>query len=747
MITIKDIAKLAGVSQGTVSNALNGRGNVSTEKMRVILKVAKEHGYVINAQAKNLRKKAFSSKTIAVILPNVYEKKYSTLISAVNSRLEESGYTASLFVTDDSAYIESTLIDSVLSLRAEGAVSVTSFASAKPYYDPLISNGMEVAFALRDPGFDADFLTFDLEQVGYDICSDLLTGQPKSVCVLGMLDSDRFDAGCRRALQAHSRNIPFSSVHCSPANAVKVCVSLLNREDAPDTFICSSDEYADALDQALYYCGSTRPIRVYALSYNMLPPCEASPIRYCLNYRLLGTRLADMVIGRIEAKQWQSLAVPTETVRLRPDGFIRKGISAHIAKPASLRVLLMRGRSASALMDLTNRFTHESNIRVDYTLASPDEMQRYCLSPESISSFDVVRASVSALPIMDHRLFVPFSREDHRRITDGMIPKLLKTHSYVDGIPLAIPFDIGSQIMVYRKDLFSDPIIQRSYYEKCGDSLRVPEDFEEYSRISRFFSRGENESSPVEYGSTLGLGTDSEVFLNYILRYRDFCRRNSVSLSSNPVFDFNTSKDVFESIRELGDCCRIENAGTYFGHAHDHFVLGNTALEIVAFNYAADIAETSSNVFHSRIGYSRIPNSTPAIGGGSLLIPKASSDYTAALSFVDWACGPVFAESFTYLGSISPHLKAYQSPNVLALYPWYQLFPEIIAQMSDRSIWDEYNVQKLEGLIASAIRSVIQGKMSAYDAASFVSSRYHGCRHTNGGTGEVFMGAFTDQRR
>ena len=34
MATIKDIAKKAGVAQGTVSNVLNGKGNVSSDKIR-----------------------------------------------------------------------------------------------------------------------------------------------------------------------------------------------------------------------------------------------------------------------------------------------------------------------------------------------------------------------------------------------------------------------------------------------------------------------------------------------------------------------------------------------------------------------------------------------------------------------------------------------------------------------------------------------------------------------------------------
>ena len=48
MATLKDIAALAGVSQGTVSNVLNGRGNVSSEKIRLVESAAAKLGYAVN---------------------------------------------------------------------------------------------------------------------------------------------------------------------------------------------------------------------------------------------------------------------------------------------------------------------------------------------------------------------------------------------------------------------------------------------------------------------------------------------------------------------------------------------------------------------------------------------------------------------------------------------------------------------------------------------------------------------------
>ena len=73
MATIKDIAKIAGVAQGTVSNVLNGRGNVSSDKIRRVLDACEQLGYIPNEQAKQLRQTR--SRLIGVLLPNLRDKR------------------------------------------------------------------------------------------------------------------------------------------------------------------------------------------------------------------------------------------------------------------------------------------------------------------------------------------------------------------------------------------------------------------------------------------------------------------------------------------------------------------------------------------------------------------------------------------------------------------------------------------------------------------------------------------------
>ena len=55
MPTIKDIAREAGVSHGTVSNVINGRGNVSVEKIRLVWQAAEKLGRSQSAVANKLR--------------------------------------------------------------------------------------------------------------------------------------------------------------------------------------------------------------------------------------------------------------------------------------------------------------------------------------------------------------------------------------------------------------------------------------------------------------------------------------------------------------------------------------------------------------------------------------------------------------------------------------------------------------------------------------------------------------------
>ena len=123
MATIIDVARMAGVSQGTASNVLNGKGNVSSEKIKAVEEAAKKLGYTINERAKMLRKG--SGNIICVIVPSMERRHYRDFYYCLKSYAEKRGYTAELLITNDNRQTEYSMIQWAKSVMAMGVASIT----------------------------------------------------------------------------------------------------------------------------------------------------------------------------------------------------------------------------------------------------------------------------------------------------------------------------------------------------------------------------------------------------------------------------------------------------------------------------------------------------------------------------------------------------------------------------------------------------------------------------------------------
>ncbi|SFS39856.1 LacI family DNA-binding transcriptional regulator [Paenibacillus sp. 453mf] len=90
MVSIKDIAKKAGVSISTVSYALNGSNKVTDETSSKILAIAKELNYVPNAAARNLKKQ--ETKIVGVFLTDFRGDVYGDLLHGMKGISNLQGY-------------------------------------------------------------------------------------------------------------------------------------------------------------------------------------------------------------------------------------------------------------------------------------------------------------------------------------------------------------------------------------------------------------------------------------------------------------------------------------------------------------------------------------------------------------------------------------------------------------------------------------------------------------------------------
>lgn len=104
MITIREIAKIAGVSHATVSMVINSRKGPSEEVRKKILEIVRETGYVPNIGARNLVMK--KNDTVGIFLLNFPENRedrmfyyYGELLQEIMIEMKEKGYNL-MFYTD-----------------------------------------------------------------------------------------------------------------------------------------------------------------------------------------------------------------------------------------------------------------------------------------------------------------------------------------------------------------------------------------------------------------------------------------------------------------------------------------------------------------------------------------------------------------------------------------------------------------------------------------------------------------------
>src|ERR1044071_9820412 len=93
-VTIKDIAKEAGVSHSTVSRALHGSSLISEETTRHIRETARELGYLPSAAARSL--KTNRSQALGVIVSNIDDPYFSEILQGIEEVAQGNHY--SLFI-------------------------------------------------------------------------------------------------------------------------------------------------------------------------------------------------------------------------------------------------------------------------------------------------------------------------------------------------------------------------------------------------------------------------------------------------------------------------------------------------------------------------------------------------------------------------------------------------------------------------------------------------------------------------
>lgn len=674
MVTIKDIAKLAGVAQGTVSNVLNDKGNVSSEKINRVLDAARALGYVQNEKAALLRK-GYSNSFI-VIMPDSRTRQYEDFYLSFKNYAAEYGYKSTrLLINENSLESEKEALSQIRALQAKGIACISGVAgtaSEEMIYnsDNPLEQLPPFLFVDRKPNFNTNFIGFDYWTAGKQMALEALKHSMTHVCLLTgnpefSSETDFYNGFMSTLNQTHCQ---VTHIHTDFFRRYQNIMQIFNGP-MPDAFFISNYGFAENVkDLCFTFAPNGQIPKIYTVSPVFTLP-EGDFVKYEMNYRLLGKLAAEWLIqNESNTHSQKPLSQTVESNGFR-DWYSNIRISN---ERKTLNVITLDSPEALIMKNFSKLYTQKSNVDVNICIFSYDEIYEAYNSLSASRHFDVLRLDVTWLSWFAEKLLLPLTDIDPEigaqlsSFINGVVPYYTTVHGQI----YALPATPSMQILYYRKDLFESPIYKRMYLEQFKTELAPPKTFQEFNQIAAFFTRSINPLSPVEYGTSMTLGSTGVAGSEYLSRlfsYQDNLYDSNHEIHMDSPENLQALKDVIEVKKYTSpDYC------SWWTNTARRFADGEFAMAPLYSNYAGELLSHSSKIV-GKIGYAMMPGSNPVIGGGSLGISKYSAHPEDALSFIKWICSEPISSGSTLLGSTSPCKKTYDNYEIIHNFPWLKL--------------------------------------------------------------------------
>lgn len=240
MVTMKDVAKAAGVSTYTVSATLSGSAPVSAELRARVGQAVKALGYERNSVASGLRQG--TSTLIGLIVSDVTNPFFTELVDRIETEARQQGYSVLLGISGHDVAREAELLRLMRSHQAAGTILGPAGARADYAHAELGSGRMKiVAIDNAAPSLGVDLVALDNRKAAALAATHLLDLGHRRIAMVGGLPGQHVArerlAGFRTALR--ERGVPFDPALFEAGNFrledAYVAARKLMRATAPPT--------------------------------------------------------------------------------------------------------------------------------------------------------------------------------------------------------------------------------------------------------------------------------------------------------------------------------------------------------------------------------------------------------------------------------------------------------------------------------------------------------------------------------
>lgn len=271
MVTIKDVAKEAGVAISTVSNVINNVGNVSEETKKRVLAVVEKMNYVPNFNARSL--KANKKNTVGLFLSSIQGDYYRVLTQAIHLQCKLAGFMLNIYVSNENTSEE--IYGMIVSSGVEGAIIMNESLESE-HIKRIERVGMPMVFLERECRSEKISSVIIDNYMGTEFAIEYLIGLGCRRIgyihgVESMDDSERFRA-YRDVMAKHGLVVEEELLLQGYFEEIlayeEVRKFLRQGGNIPDAFFCANDEMAGGCMRALAQSGIRVPEQVSVAGFD-----------------------------------------------------------------------------------------------------------------------------------------------------------------------------------------------------------------------------------------------------------------------------------------------------------------------------------------------------------------------------------------------------------------------------------------------------------------------------------------------
>ncbi|MBX3611263.1 MAG: LacI family DNA-binding transcriptional regulator [Hydrogenophaga sp.] len=312
-ITVRDVARMAGVAPITVSRVVNTPEQVSVDVRERVLEVVRKTGYVPNRMAGGLA--SSRSRLIAAVVPSTVMSVFMPTIEALNDALFGAGYQLMLGQSDYSAEREEALLEAIVGRRPDG-IFLTGILRPSQGRTRLLASGIPVVETWDLTPTPIDMLVgFSHADIGREVARFLMGKGRRRLALIRASDERaerRAQAFIDTVKRAHGGEVTDINVGVSRSlrSGRDALARLLDQRADVDAIFCSSDLLALGVATEARVRGIAVPDDVALIGFgdvpfaaDMAPALSTVRINGADMGRLAARHLIDRAEGREVAQR------------------------------------------------------------------------------------------------------------------------------------------------------------------------------------------------------------------------------------------------------------------------------------------------------------------------------------------------------------------------------------------------------------------------------------------------------------